>query len=124
MTRIVTVLAVFAFTFIAPLEVQAQCGQPSYVTHYNHHAERVIVKEVIQTVAVPFVVPATVFQYMPALQPQVAPVAVQPVQSTVPQAAQQPDVDALIRARVDQILREKMGNGDSGPPTLILNGDP
>lgn len=113
------VLGLFALlqTCATPFNYAPTYIQPtvSYVTAVH---DKVIVKETIAPIAVPVIVPAVVFQYLPALQPQAVPVAAAP---QVPQAPQ-PDMEAIIADRVEKAIRARLKatTSDSGPPPLIL----
>jgi hypothetical protein len=127
MTRIVTVcLALCLAANVAFGQCQPyQQGRVVY-TQPTYVPTKTVVKEVVREVpvpiAVPVLVPATVFQYIPAIQPSVAvPVAAAPAAPV--QTPQQPDIDALVKARVEAALRERSNPGDSGPPPLILPGE-
>lgn len=125
MTRIVTALSA---VLLATQMAFGQCrtfvhNQPVCVTPI---VATQVVTEVVTPIAVPVLVPATVFQYLPALQPVVTPIAVAPVAAApvaVSPAPTTADVDSMIRARVDVILREHLNNNDAGPPTLIVPTD-
>ena len=124
---------------VSPLAVYGQyCGtytsyaKPvSYSSYYPTYAEKVVVKEV--PVAVPILVPATVFQYIPAIVPTatavtpvtpVSAVPTTPVAPTVPTTPSAAEMEKLITARVDKLVQERLKYimpGDTGPPPLIMN---
>lgn len=119
MIRICAIIAVL----ILPGITYSQCRvsrvnfvhQPSVqhvntVQKINKVVDVVNVKDVavVQVPLYPQVYPQTVFQYLPALQPQV-------------QLSNQ-DIDRLVQAKVDKILKERSFSNDSGPPALILRG--
>jgi len=113
MTRIVAALALLATVITSsPTTSAGSCG----VRRINSVA---VVNELVTTVVTPVLLPAAVFQYLPALQP-VLPVQAVPggqYEATQPQLGQ--DIDRIIRERVDAILREKFGTVDDGPPALV-----
>lgn len=127
------IILVLSFTLIFTTALDA--GYGSYCSSYSPSyypvvQERIIIKEIVAPFAVPVLVPAAAFQFLPALQPVAAPPAPVPVapaaSAAVPApaaAGPQADIDRLVRDRVEAILREKTNQQDSGPPVLILPGD-
>ena len=124
-------------TMYIPGSGTATC--PQVVRHvappvYHHtpvYKEVIVQKEIIAPVAVPVVVPATVFQYLPAVAPVVtAPIAAAPV-ATAPAVAQPQavnpgigDMEKLIEQRVDKAVADRLGRtgpGD-GPPPITFEG--
>lgn len=149
MTRIVAVLSVLLFAVIVSAQNCTSPGQRiPYCEPYvvkPHVAQPYVVapsvipvhkEEIIVPIAIPVLVPSTVFQYLPALTnaaygipptpitgivPGTQGVAVPgaPVQDALPGGA---DLERLIAARIDAALRDRLRPGDKGPPPLILPG--
>ncbi len=96
--------------------------QPT-VTYTNTIHERVVVKEKFTPIAVPIIVPAVTFQYLPALAPQAPAVAVE-AQAPAVQAQPQQDMNAVIAEKVEKAVKARLGSvaspSDDGPPPLIL----
>ncbi len=125
-------LSLLALLFGVSLAQAQHCGsvvRRAYPVSYHAPQvvveEKVIVKEVITPVGVPVLVPAAVFQYLPALQVPVQqqPVAPVQVQAQAPQKCPTPEeLDKIIQARVEAALRER--NVSNGPPPLLLPGQP
>jgi len=121
----------------------AVCSTPVTSSYTSHHAatKKVVVEKHVEVapIAVPVLVPSTIFQYLPAIAPPVAavpvpaavaPVAAAPAAATVapapvaaaaaaPSTAQ---IDKLIRERLEAIIKEKVtaarSNEEGEPPPL------
>lgn len=122
------VVATSLVAFI-PTSVEAgSCGYPppTYVPTSTYVAPPVI-QQIIAPVAVPVVIPATVFQYTPALQPTGVAAAGTAVtaQPTTTQAAPSADaIDKLIQQRIEVALKRynldrSVPAGDVPPPIVL-----
>lgn len=145
MTRIVVILTCLLLTSNVHAD---NCGTTirsyPHVTYYSppiySHVEKVVYREIPAPIAVPLLVPSSVFQYLPALSPVISipvstaaapvvatPAPVSPVaSSTVNQGQTSIDIERMVNERVERAIRERFNSvtpGDSGPPPLILPND-
>lgn len=154
MTRIVTLILVCGFLLLVAIPAKAgNCGFPRRViystpaTYSTPIVNTVYEKEtIIAPVAIPVVVPATVFQYLPALAPvQAVGVGGYGVGATQPQAGYTPiqpqaqpttaipsvqaagpntaEIDRLIKSRLEFILKEYSQTLDVNSPPPIRFGE-
>jgi len=109
--------------------VEARSFRSCSYASYNYHVP-VIIKEVVAPIAIPLVVPATVFQYLPALQPVTPVIPIQgavytsPTPGTGSAPLNQADINRLIDQRVNETLRNIFRNGPEGPPAIPDEGQP
>ncbi len=141
MIKVFSVLSLLILTSSAYAQ---NCGNsynryyPTYYQSYQAKNYKTVshVKKIVAPVAIPSLVPATVFQYLPALTPtaQITPVVTNAVSAPVVNSqvagegvavransnANGVDIDRLVNERVAKILEARTNNKDSGPPALIL----
>lgn len=133
--KILTTFALICCMLLGASAAQARSYRSCYSNYSYTPSYNYVTREVFTPVAVPVVVPATVFQYLPALQPvtPVAPVAIPPVATQVPGVYNAPAVqgqqpfgtneDRLVQL-IDQRLelafkRFFQDQGiDNGPPAI------
>lgn len=110
--RLIFIILVLLFVLPNGLLAGGPCNQYPYQPYPQQVIVREVIKEVIAPVAVPVFVPSTVFQYLPAMQPQVA--------VTQPQMPNQ-NLDALIEQKLDALLNKRLAattTNQEGPPPI------
>lgn len=113
-----------AFIFICASPIFAQCRN---ITYYQPHSfyptvevkKEVVVEQVLTPVAIPVLVPAYQFQYVPApcqQTPQVQAMPQQSLQNAV--NSEEEKIKRLIR----EVIREELSAPQSGPPPIVEDG--
>lgn len=134
----VTVIVTLGLMVLSPVShVRAQtCGTTTCTkTSTTNHKTVVAVKDAVVAVPFPVLVPAAVFQYLPAVTPVVAVTPAVPVAPVVQQpVVQQPvaaqpapstaNIDQLIKERLDVLLKDYQPTSDRQVSSFDSNGPP